>query len=798
MAVSVEQASTATRDSAHFTQAAIVQLDTVRGTRFELAATNAPWDLPTDALVLSVGPNGLGQLGMDFFGRFPSLPRPSLDAMGSTLSPTTPVVSEVNASAGESASSTPTASAANVSPDLRLRLLVYSTIREPGSPPDPSGSTPPTIQTIRTACVAAVAAAARAGARAVALPILGTGIGGQQLDVAAQAVLPALRAYADDLAMQSVEEIFLVAPDATRAQVIEHEWRNPARSLQLRMLADAPVDDEQSDLLGAASYAAALAFVVDHPETRTPLTIAINAPWGAGKTSLAQLVEKRVVRNRLRFQAPITCWFNAWHHDDAPSIVTALASTVARAAAAERSVWRRMFDPLPTRMLTPRGRRRRHLATTALAVGAGLIALVLSGAFHTLSVRSLTGSAVVALVTAGIREVTTLRGTASDVASLVRTPEAAFASGSLEEVRADLGRLIHQATRRSGSILPAGGADNHRRLIVFIDDLERCLPARSIEVCETVSGLLSHDDVVVVLIGDIQTLATAAEAKYHDLAPRYRTATLAGLGANAPAGSFGELYLEKIIQFRFDIPTHDLAVLKSLATKLLNARGPTTAAATTDSDDEATRRAPGESTDRAGPFGQLSTALRRWRAERHQRAQDKYVRSAVSAGEDPEEFEDTTESVEHRASAREMYRLQMLLQRLDGKELEESFRAVADLIRPLPRDLKRLLNRIRFLLYVANDRDLLAPNGPLTTAAIGKWALLAERWPDLAVAVSADPPLLGRLEVQSRTPDGYVAAMEEVVPGYSRSAELWRVLTAEPALGPNAACLSRFRAQGGS
>jgi hypothetical protein len=673
-------------------------------------------------------------------------------------------------------------------------LLIYSTIREPGSAPDPRGSEPPSIQTIRTACVAAVAAAARAGARSIALPILGTGIGGQKLDAAAQAALPALRAYADDLTMQSVEDIFLVAPDAARAQVIEHEWRNPARSLQLRMLADAPVDDERSDLLGAGSYAAALAFVVDHPETRTPLTIAINAPWGAGKTSLAQLVEKRVVKNRLRFQAPITCWFNAWHHDDAPSIVTALASTVARAAAAERSLWRRTFDPLPTRMLTPRGRRRRRLATTALAVGAGLIALLLTGAFHTLSVGSLTGSAAVALVTAAVREVTTLRGTASDVASLVRTPDATFASGSLEEVRADLGRLIHQATRRSGSRLRPRGVDDHRRLIVFIDDLERCLPARSIEVCETVSGLLSHEDVVVVLIGDIQTLATAAEAKYHDLAPRYRTATLAGLGADAPAGSFGELYLEKIIQFRFDIPTHDLAVLKSLATKLLNAHVATAAAATTDLDEKALPRAPRNSADRTGPFGRLTSPMRRWRAERRQRAQDKYVRNAVSAGEDPAEFEDTAESA-RGAAAREMYRLQLLLQRLDGKELEDSFRAVADLIRPLPRDLKRLLNRIRFLLYVANDRDLIAPNGPLTTAAVGKWALLAERWPDLAVAVSSDPPLLSRLEAQSRTPDGYVAAMKEVVPGYSRSAELWRVLTAEPALGPHAACLSRFRSQ---
>jgi predicted KAP-like P-loop ATPase len=86
----------------------------------------------------------------------------------------------------------------------------------------------------------------------------------------------------------------------------------------LRLLSDKPLDDATDDRLHFAAYADALADLLDNPETDTPLTIAINAQWGAGKTSLAKLVEQRLEqRAGQRSQAPaIVCWFNAWSHDE--------------------------------------------------------------------------------------------------------------------------------------------------------------------------------------------------------------------------------------------------------------------------------------------------------------------------------------------------------------------------------------------------------------------------------------------------------------------------------------------------
>jgi hypothetical protein len=48
------------------------------------------------------------------------------------------------------------------------------------------------------------------------------------------------------------------------------------------------------DNLGHGAYADAIAAFIQHPDTRPPLTIAIKAPWGAGKTSLMRMVQQRL------------------------------------------------------------------------------------------------------------------------------------------------------------------------------------------------------------------------------------------------------------------------------------------------------------------------------------------------------------------------------------------------------------------------------------------------------------------------------------------------------------------------
>src|SRR5437899_3439310 len=124
-------------------------------------------------------------------------------------------------------------------------------------------------------------------------------------------------------------------PEASSAEPADPSSESAASSgFRLQMLADAPVDDDLTDRFGYGDIADGLARLIEGEETATPLTIAVSAPWGAGKTSLLRLAEKRIVQQRInRGQAPtIVVWFNAWMHDAAPCISAALAADVARHA----------------------------------------------------------------------------------------------------------------------------------------------------------------------------------------------------------------------------------------------------------------------------------------------------------------------------------------------------------------------------------------------------------------------------------------------------------------------------------
>jgi CMP-2-keto-3-deoxyoctulosonic acid synthetase len=90
---------------------------------------------------------------------------------------------------------------------------------------------------------------------------------------------------------------------------------------------------------------------------------------------------------------------------------------------------------------------------------------------------------------------------------------------------------------------------------VFIDDIERCKPPRSVEVLDAVNQLMSHKGVVVVFLGDMSAVAAAAQLKYKDLAEIFvPSAGIALTGADRGKEAFGRLYLQKIVQFQFDLP----------------------------------------------------------------------------------------------------------------------------------------------------------------------------------------------------------------------------------------------------
>ena len=101
----------------------------------------------------------------------------------------------------------------------------------------------------------------------------------------------------------------------------------------IRVLSDMPGTSSDDDALDFLPYAQALAFLIDRKDSYTPLIVAISAPWGAGKTTLATLVRQELQTPGDWDEPHIICSFNAWNHDDAP-----LTSAIARLRPGKSSI----------------------------------------------------------------------------------------------------------------------------------------------------------------------------------------------------------------------------------------------------------------------------------------------------------------------------------------------------------------------------------------------------------------------------------------------------------------------------
>jgi KAP family P-loop domain len=339
------------------------------------------------------------------------------------------------------------------------------------------------------------------------------------------------------------------------------------------LYADKPLEPGNHDALGFGAYADALALLMDWKDTSTPLTIAINGPWGSGKTSLAKMAEARLPIGS-DWDAPhVICWFDAWANDDAPHLGAAFAAAVAKTVNRQRPWWVRLAMPLPSAMLSPEQRWRRGLWLGVVAVvlaaaavfwpaGGSLLApfahagSTVSGLGHGAAAARLAWPLiVVAVIILAQRLAPSIQG----MARWIDNPGSEAALGSMQDANRQLRRLIDQALR------------GKRRLMIFVDNLERCRPPRAVEVCEVVSQLIGHPEVVTVLIGDMDTIALSAEIKYaalESLSPG--TTGTSGPGGTpgtvgrGPAGAYGRAYLEKLIQIQLRLPPPLLKDLRKM------------------------------------------------------------------------------------------------------------------------------------------------------------------------------------------------------------------------------------------
>jgi len=101
----------------------------------------------------------------------------------------------------------------------------------------------------------------------------------------------------------------------------------------------------------------------------------------------------------------------------------------------------------------------------------------------------------------------------------------------------------------------------------------------------------------------------------------------------------------------------------------------------------------------------------------------------------------------------------------------------------LPRGAKRLINQLRVLLVIAEQKEMFGGRPELQGKHLGKWAVLLDRWPELGSALAADPKRLVNLEAAASI-DDLSTQLGPSVPGSVASQDLLAFLQSEPRLAP--------------
>lgn len=236
------------------------------------------------------------------------------------------------------------------------------------------------------------------------------------------------------------------------------------------------LSDKETDIdaLGFEPYTNSLSELITEKGI-TPFTIGIFGSWGTGKTSLMlMLKEKLESKDDVR-----TVWFNAWKFDD------------------EKQIWAALIQAVLNQL------------AVSLGENARLKLQELRNSIEWIQFLEFIGKSI-----------------------LSREPDIDALRSSFK-----FGKRVESISEFEKKFEGFVDSCNIERLVIFIDDLDRCKMEATVDILETIKLLLNSKKCVYVLGLDYERVCDAVSQRFAD-----------------SSEDVAEDYLDKIIQLAFHIP----------------------------------------------------------------------------------------------------------------------------------------------------------------------------------------------------------------------------------------------------
>lgn len=356
--------------------------------------------------------------------------------------------------------------------------------------------------------------------------------------------------------------VFYVVYQVRRHRVVDQVAQSSASVADV-LASDRPLQPGDPDPLNFGQIARGLSRFMRNPATEPPLTVAVTGEWGSGKSSLMNLLY-----HDLKGYGFTPVWFNAWHHQKGEQL---LASLYANIRAQAVPGWLNWYGLRPIgllfrlRLLYRRSARRWLLFLIATTLLVGTVTYLLSHPEqidwsqwrYLLDVDN--SANILDKIFIG------LLGLSPPIAALLAnlrafglSPEKLMAiSGASADKQAQMDPNARQ--RFAQEFRDVSDSLELGRMVIFIDDLDRCRKENVVEILEAIN-FLSVSGQCYIVVGMAEAwVKTCVALAFHDLAEHthfndYYREEAAPDDPQARLIEFAEQYLEKLINIRVPVP----------------------------------------------------------------------------------------------------------------------------------------------------------------------------------------------------------------------------------------------------
>ncbi len=243
---------------------------------------------------------------------------------------------------------------------------------------------------------------------------------------------------------------------------------------------------------------------------KTPFCIGIFGKWGSGKTSFMHLLEKRLSKDeKPPYAVPV--WFNPWRYQNEEHLIIPFLKTI------ENSIRKYNRKKLPKKIAEALNGAVKRIGAAAMAFAHGIKAECKMGGF-------------------GFEFDVAKAAKREEEVNRRRLDEAKRLSDQLSSIYYDIVGALREAVDEKSF-----------RIVVFIDDLDRCLPDKAVELLEAIKLFLDIEGYLVIMGIDRDVVKKG-------ISYRYRFFEFKEEKGDKDLIISPEAYLDKMIQLPIELP----------------------------------------------------------------------------------------------------------------------------------------------------------------------------------------------------------------------------------------------------